>query len=315
MVGTRTYGTKVTGTWVNGWLNMGNGQYMGGSILSSTNPAGGGTTTPPSSGTRVDRWVNVPVANVRSGPGLNYRVVGTETSGTKLSGTTANGWVNLGNGRYISETVVTATNPGSSTPAPPSDGGTTQVRRYVNVPVANVRSGPSTSYGVVGTRTHGTEVRGVLTSNGWLKISDREFMSPGVLSTTDPGSRDGGERPAPTPGISPLRQAILDEAARHVGKPYVLYSEPDATFDCSSYTWWVYKQNGVNIPRPVRDQKAFVTRVTDPQPGDLIFYDDFYHVGIYSGPGTTYEALNPTAGVRHGPLISSRIWYGRVPGL
>ena len=169
---------------------------------------------------------------------------------------------------------------------------------------------------MVGTKSFGTQVTGVVTSNGWLKISDREFMSPGVLSTTDPGGSRGGERPpAPPSDISAVRQGILDTAAGYVGRPYVLYSEPDATFDCSSYTWWAYKLNGIDIPRTVRDQKAFVTRVTDPRPGDLIFYNDFYHVGIYAGPGMTYEALNPTAGVRYGPLVNTNVWYGRVSAL
>ena len=335
VVGTRTYGTKVQGTWTNGWLKIGEGQYMGGSILSSTNPAGGGSTdpepapAPPASGTQVERWVNVPVANVRSGPGLNHRVVGTATSGTRLTGTSANGWVDLGNGRFISETVVTGTAPGGSStdpapapaPAPPGDGGATQVRRWVSATAgANVRSGPSTSYAVVGGRAFGTEVRGTVTDNGWVQIGAGQFMSGAVLTDTDPrGSRSEDRPPAPapepTPGLTPLRQAIIDTAAMYVGYPYVLYGTPPEAFDCSAYTWWVYKQQGITIPRTVRDQKTFVTRVTDPQPGDLIFYDDFYHVGIYAGPGMTYEALNPGAGVRYGAPVSTKIWYGRVPGL
>ena len=100
--------------------------------------------------------------------------------------------------------------------------------------------------------------------------------------------------------------------ASYVGYPYVLYGTPPQAFDCSAYTWWVFKQAGIDIPRTVAGQKAAVTRVSDPQPGDLIFYNDWYHVGIYAGNGMTYEAMNPSTDVRYGPLLSNNVWYGRI---
>lgn len=106
--------------------------------------------------------------------------------------------------------------------------------------------------------------------------------------------------------------SLLDIAASYVGYPYVLYGTPPQAFDCSAYTWWVFKQAGIDIPRTVAGQKAAVTPVSDPQPGDLIFYNDWYHVGIYAGNGMTYEAMNPSTDVRYGPLISSNVWYGRI---
>ncbi|MDO5663582.1 MAG: NlpC/P60 family protein, partial [Brachybacterium sp.] len=325
VVGGRGYGAEVNGTWSNGWLNIGRGQFISGSILSEPAP----TPEPPSEGRSVERWVNVPVANVRSGPGTNHRVVGTARNGEAITGTLASGWINMGNGRFISEGVVSDQAPRQETPEPPrQEEPAPSVRRWVDVPRANVRSGPGTDHPVVGSRAFGTALTGTL-SNGWLQLSRNVFISETVLADSDPsGSRDR-ERPAPRPpapqpppapappeeGTSAKRQAILATAAEHVGKPYVLYGTPPNSFDCSSYTWYVYQQNGITIPRTVRDQKAFVTRVTDPQPGDLIFYEDFYHVGLYSGPGMTYEALNPASGVRHGPLVNSNVWYGRVPGL
>jgi cell wall-associated NlpC family hydrolase len=191
------------------------------------------------------------------------------------------------------------------------------VDRWVSAAVANVRSGPSTSYSIVGTKTQGTKVTGSLTSNGWLKLSATEYMAPSVLSTTPPTTA-----PAPAPAPVPpaptkLRQALLTTAAQYVGYPYVLYGTPPEAFDCSSYTWWVYKQNGISIPRTVRDQRTFVTPVTDPQPGDLIFYKNYYHVGIYAGPGMSYEAQNPDTDVVYGKIWDrpENVWYGRVPGV
>ncbi|MFK5635440.1 C40 family peptidase [Ornithinimicrobium sp. LYQ103] len=106
--------------------------------------------------------------------------------------------------------------------------------------------------------------------------------------------------------------SLLDVAAAYVGYPYVLYGTPPQSFDCSAYTWYVFQQAGIDIPRTVAGQKGAVTPVSDPQPGDLVFYNDWYHVGIYAGGGMTYEALNPSTDVRYGPLLSSNVWYGRI---
>ena len=114
---------------------------------------------------------------------------------------------------------------------------------------------------------------------------------------------------APAPAVG---GSLFDIAASYVGYPYVLYGTPPQAFDCSAYTWWVFKQAGIDIPRTVAGQKAAVTPVSDPQPGDLIFYNDWYHVGIYAGNGMTYEAMNPSTDVRYGPLLSNNVWYGRI---
>ncbi|MDO5739699.1 MAG: NlpC/P60 family protein [Ornithinimicrobium sp.] len=304
IVGTKTAGTKVTGTVTsNGWLKMAGGQYMGGSVLTTTDP---GAASNPGGATTVTQYVTATIGNVRSGPSTSYGVVGTLTLGTQVQGTWTNGWLDMGNGRFMGGSILSSDNPTGSTGG---DQSATTVTQWVSAPLANVRSGPSTSYSVVGTKTGGTKVTGTVTSTGWLQLSSKEFMSPGVLTTTAPA-------PAPAPEeATPLRAALLATAAQYVGFPYVLYGTPPNAFDCSSYTWWVFKQHGITIPRTVRDQKTFVTPVTDPQPGDLIFYDDFYHVGIYAGPGMTYEALNPGAGVRYGQPVSTNVWYGRVPGL
>ncbi len=111
---------------------------------------------------------------------------------------------------------------------------------------------------------------------------------------------------------APVGGSVLGIAASYVGYPYVLYGTPPSSFDCSAYTWWVFQQAGISIPRSVAGQKGAVTPVSNPQPGDLIFYNDYHHVGIYAGNGMTYEALNPSSGVRYGPMISTNVWYGRI---
>ncbi len=311
VVGTKPSGAEVRGTLSsNGWLKISDTEYMAPSVLADSSP---GFSISSETSSQVTQYVTAAVGNVRSGPGLNHGVVGTVTLGTKVTGTwTSNNWLDMGNGRFLSGLILSSTNP--SPPAPPA---AQVVDRWVTAAVANVRSGPGTTYSIVGTRTQGTKVTGELTSNGWLKMAGPQYMSPGVLSSTPPATSPA-PAPAPVPSApTQLRQAMLNTAAQYVGYPYVLYGTPPQAFDCSSYTWWVFKQNGINIPRTVRDQRTFVTPVTNPQPGDLVFYKNYYHVGIYAGPGMSYEAQNPQAGVVYGKIWDrpENVWYGRVPGL
>lgn len=127
---------------------------------------------------------------------------------------------------------------------------------------------------------------------------------------TEPAAQPAQQAAPAAP--APVGGSVLNVAAAYVGYPYVLYGTPPYSFDCSAYTWWVFQQAGINIPRTVSGQKGAVTPVSDPQPGDLVFYNDYYHVGIYAGNGMTYEALNPSTGVRYGPMISNNVWFGRI---
>ena len=54
----------------------------------------------------------------------------------------------------------------------------------VNVSVgANIRSGPGIGYAVIGGVGHGTQVRGTVSTNGWVKLADRDGWIAGNLLT------------------------------------------------------------------------------------------------------------------------------------
>ncbi len=122
----------------------------------------------------VTRYVSATTAaNVRSGPGTSYAIVGSRTRGTEVSGTLSGSWLKIGDSQHISTSVL------STDPI----GGISTTTRYVSASVAaNVRSGPGTGYGVVGTIARGTKVTGALSSSGWLKIGDGRWLGPSVLS-------------------------------------------------------------------------------------------------------------------------------------
>ena len=54
---------------------------------------------------------------------------------------------------------------------------------------------------------------------------------------------------------------------------------------------------GKNIPRTTWAQRDAGTRVSNPQPGDLVFFNNYSHVGVYVGNGMMVDALNPSEGV------------------
>lgn len=87
-----------------------------------------------------------------------------------------------------------------------------------------------------------------------------------------------------------LAKKIISSANSHKGKRYVFGASGPNTFDCSGFTQYVYRQNGINIPRTTKTQANAGKKVTKSQlkPGDLIIFSNTYqagpsHAGIYMG--------------------------------
>ncbi|GKU25933.1 SH3 domain-containing protein [Clostridium folliculivorans] len=71
-------------------------------------------------------------------------------------------------------------------------------------------------------------------------------------------------------------------------------------FDCSGLMQWGFKQAGINIGRTTYDQINDGKEVSkdEVKPGDLLFYSDISHVGMYVGDGKWIEAPNSKSFVR-----------------
>jgi cell wall-associated NlpC family hydrolase len=84
--------------------------------------------------------------------------------------------------------------------------------------------------------------------------------------------------------------SIIHLAKRYLGTPYRFGASTSTTrvFDCSSFTKYVYKRNGIYLPRTSKQQShvgRFVPR-SQLRPGDLVFfYSPVHHVAIYIGNG------------------------------
>lgn len=102
---------------------------------------------------------------------------------------------------------------------------------------------------------------------------------------------------------------VLSTAQSLLGVPYVwlgVYPR-DGGMDCASFTWYVYKQLGIDIGFETYDQQNFgisVSSLSQARPGDLILmyngswpnynYGLYEHVVLYAGNGMIYE--EPTFG-------------------
>jgi len=86
---------------------------------------------------------------------------------------------------------------------------------------------------------------------------------------------------------------IASLAKKKLGRRYVFGATGNSnTFDCSGLTTYVYKQNGIKLPRRAIAQSKMGKRVTrdNLKKGDLVFFDTskshrgyVNHVGIYIG--------------------------------
>ncbi|RHW26839.1 NlpC/P60 family protein [Nocardioides immobilis] len=120
------------------------------------------------------------------------------------------------------------------------------------------------------------------------------------------------ERPAVEPTFG---EQVLDLASQEAGDPYVWAAAGPDAFDCSGFTQYVFAQVGVSLPHSSSAQAGMVQPVSDPQPGDLVFFTGsggVYHVGIYAGDNSLWHAPRSGDVVSLDPIWTSSVFYGRV---
>lgn len=87
-------------------------------------------------------------------------------------------------------------------------------------------------------------------------------------------------------------QAVVEEAKKYIGTPYVYGGSSPRGFDCSGFTSYVYRQMGVSLNRTAAGQASNGVSVSKSEllPGDLVLFSGYSgggigHVGIYVGDG------------------------------
>lgn len=183
----------------------------------------------------------------------------------------------------------------------------------------NFRAEPSTSSAVLGRFQSGTNVSIIGVSNGWFEVDyngqagyiypDYIAMSAQAVPMADLPSISNMS--FDNTSISPIRQAVLEFAAQFLGTPYKYAGASPDGFDCSGFTYYVYKNVVKEIPRTASDQRSASKQLTVDEllPGDLVFFRQngqggVGHAGIYVGDGQFIHSPNSGDFVSYDTLLS-----------
>ena len=109
--------------------------------------------------------------------------------------------------------------------------------------------------------------------------------------------------------------AVLSTGDAYLGTRY-LYggTSPQHGFDCSGFVQYVYRQNGVALPRTSRQQatagRSLAAKLDGVRAGDLLFFSQngngIDHVAIYAGNDRILHSSSSGGGVRYDDLSTSR---------
>jgi cell wall-associated NlpC family hydrolase len=105
---------------------------------------------------------------------------------------------------------------------------------------------------------------------------------------------------------------VVNAARALLGVRYVLGGASMSGMDCSGMTLTAFAAVGISLPHQSESQRRLTTRVSNPVPGDLVFWGSpAWHVGIYSGGGMSIEASTSAGRVVERPLWGS-YYFGRL---
>ena len=122
----------------------------------------------------------------------------------------------------------------------------------------------------------------------------------------------------PTPA-APFVEPVLATALSYRGVPYRNGGSDPSGFDCSGFVQWVFAQNGVRVPREVREQYGAGAQIglREVKPGDLLFFETVSrgasHVGVAIG-GDEFIHAPSSNGVVRVERFTSSYWSRRFVG-
>ncbi len=219
----------------------------------------------------------------------------------------------------------------------------------INDNTVNVRQGPDSKYGKLGSLDAQTKVDILGKYEDWFKIKTPKGNTAWVFSdflnvashvlrrvptTSDfpklqtPAAASSAKQTAKSSAVSlPAASGdVAGFAARFAGSRYVYGGASPGGFDCSGLTMYVYRQFGVSLPHSAAAQfssryGAIVGSMGNLAPGDLIFFANtagergISHVGLYIGGGRMINAMTPAYGVQVSNIYDSywaSHYYGAV---
>lgn len=229
--------------------------------------------------------------NFRTRPSTESEVIRRFSKGTAVEViSTAEGWCFV---RYDGETGYVAAD------YVLIGGQVDQTKRgIVTGSCVNVRSGPTTSDGIV-TKVYAGAILEILDETGnWYYISYNG--NKGYICADYVREYKGNT-------TSAIGEQVVALALSYLGVPYVWGGESPSGFDCSGFTLYIYKQFGYTMSHSASAQwyntGEYVER-SDLQPGDMVFFADpsrsngkaCSHCGIYIGNGEFIHASSSSSG-------------------
>ncbi len=109
---------------------------------------------------------------------------------------------------------------------------------------------------------------------------------PAPQPTSPQAAPDVAPIPTPLPADASKGAQVVAIAMQYLGIPYVWgAASPSAGFDCSGLTMFVFAQVGVSLPHYAAAQYQLGVPVPRDQlqPGDLVFFHNLGHMGMYIG--------------------------------
>ncbi len=183
------------------------------------------------------------------------------------------------------------------------------------------------------------KINGKVDRTTWRALKNRTEKTGSDKSEDDkkknPASPTGQEKPsAPktdeipgstkTPESAPFllpkkADDIIKTAKKYTGTRYRFGGTTPKGFDCSGFVQYVFKQNGITIPRTADEQYTLGKRIkkrAELEPGDLVFFSTYEpgasHCGIYLGKNQ-FIHVSSSKGVRIDSLDDSYWkprWFG-----
>jgi peptidoglycan DL-endopeptidase LytE len=179
---------------------------------------------------------------------------------------------------------------------------TTQPKPATNGTTYTVQSGDTLSYIAV---RYDVSVSQIKSWNG-LK-SDTIYV--GQKLSMGGSTSDGGD--------TSQTSNVVDIAKKYIGTPYKWGGTTPSGFDCSGFIYYVFNQAGTSISRTnTEGYYSKSTAVSNPKPGDLVFFKNTYksgisHMGIYVGNGEFVHASDSGVVVSK---LSNTYWSPRFAG-
>lgn len=232
--------------------------------------------------------------NFRKGPSTSYSSIIKIAKGNKIEVLGVNGkWIQSkynGEIGYIYHSYVLGYNQNTTT-------------KYVKASVGlNVRKGPSTGYTILGKLSYNSSVEVIEISNGWAKInynSDEAYVNNSYLQNKKE-TLNSTSTATSSSNVSSSVSELIAYAQKFLGKPYVWGSQGPNSFDCSGFTYYIFKNKvGITLPRNSTVQSTYGKYISKSniKAGDLLFFDTngsnngvVSHVGLYIGNGQMIHA-------------------------